>query len=313
MKKSIVIVSLVFGLTACNQDEIARHKSTNDSLVSQLRKTEAESKEKEAAVSDFISSFNEVERNLDSVAARQQILNLQASKSRGDMRSSGKDRINAQIIAINDLMDNNRSTIADLKRKLKGSSRTNSKLKETLATLEAQLQQKDGELADLNEKLNSLSSQIVRLQTSVDTLTALNKSRSNKIEETMISLHTAYYVVGRSTELQAAKVIDRKGGVLGLGKTTQIQSSFDNSKFKRIDFTKITSIVVNSKDVKIVTSHPSDSYKLERDPVKKSLVRTLTITNPERFWSVSRYLVVQGDPIKSSNEVSDAGSANGGL
>lgn len=304
MKRSILVLSLAAGLMSCNQGEVARHKSTNDSLLTVLRQSEVEMKEREASVNEFITSFNEVERNLDSVAARQQILNLQADRSRGDLQAKQKDRINAQISAINDLMESNRATIAELKKKLKGSSRTNAKLKETLATLQSQLQQKDNELAMLNEKLNSLNSQIARLQTSVDSLTAQNNSRSKTIEENTVSMHTAYYIVGRSKDLRAAKLTDRKGGMLGLGKTTKLLSDFDNSKFTRIDYTKITSIEVNSNDVNIVTSHPADSYKLERDEKRKDLIKSIVITNPERFWSVSRYLVVEGDPVNKDKNIS---------
>src|SRR5207253_11489062 len=94
------------------------------------------------------------------------------------------------------------------------------------------------------------------------------------------------------------------GGLLGMGKTSKLSSNFDNSKFTKIDYTQTTVIAVNSDNVKIITSHPTDSYKMENDSKKKGVVRNLVITNPEKFWSASKYLVVEGSPVKVDNSSS---------
>jgi hypothetical protein len=108
-----------------------------------------------------------------------------------------------------------------------------------------------------------------------------------------MAMHTAYYIVGRTKELKESKLIDRKGGLLGLGKTSRLSANVDNTKFTRIDYTQVSNIPVNSTKVKVITSHPSDSYKLEKDAKNKSLVKNLVITNPEKFWATSKYLVIE--------------------
>ena len=47
--------------------------------------------------------------------------------------------------------------------------------------------------------------------------------------------------------------------------------------------------------MKIITSHPSESYTLEKDAAKKDKVKNIVITNPDKFWSASKYLVVVKD------------------
>jgi hypothetical protein len=79
--------------------------------------------------------------------------------------------------------------------------------------------------------------------------------------------------------------------LLGIGKTEQLSANFDNSKFTKIDYTQTTTIAVNSA-MKIVTTHPTDSYTLEKDATDKNKVTNIVITNPEKFWSASKYLVV---------------------
>src|SRR5688572_28015353 len=167
--KKIILIAATALLFSCNQDELDRANHQRDSLMSVVKDQGGNLSEKEASINDFISSFNEVERNLDSVARRQNIILVESDK-KGDIKGSQKERINNNINAINDLMEQNRKTIDELKKKLKGSSRMNAKLKETITTLQNQLAQKDQELAALNEKLTALNAQVTQLQTSMDTL-----------------------------------------------------------------------------------------------------------------------------------------------
>jgi len=305
MKKLLVIATVSLLTGSCNQSELDRANFQRDSLMTALKSRDSDLDKKEETLNEFISSFNEVERNLDSVAKRQQIIIAATDKSNGDLKAAQKERINSQISAINELMENNRRTIADLRKRLSNSGRKNKKLEETVATLTDQLSQKDMELTALNERLNALNAQVAQLQTSVDTLTAQNEANNKTIAENITVLHTAYYIVGKTKELRDAKVIDKKGGLLGIGKTSGLSQDFDQSKFTKIDYTKVTSIPVNSDKVKIITNHPTDSYRLERDSKDKDVVKNMVITNPEKFWSVSKYLVIEGMPKAVDNTLSN--------
>lgn len=57
-----------------------------------------------------------------------------------------------------------------------------------------------------------------------------------------------------------------------------------------IDITKVQSFDINNKNAKVVTNHPSDSYKMEKDA--KGVILKLEITDPTRFWKASKYLVI---------------------
>lgn len=286
MKKYVFIAATALVMSACNQNELTESNRQKDSLMSVVN-------ERDSFINDFISSFNDVERNLDSVAVRQHIIAVNSDKP-GELKPTQKARINAEIASINSLMDQNRKKIAELNRKIKNSSSKNAQLEKMIATLNDQLAKKDIELTDLNAKLNSLNAQVATLETSVDTLMARNGAQSQTIADETMALHTAYFVVGKSNDLQDAKIIDRKGGLLGIGRTSKLSQDFDNSKFTRIDYTVTNNIAINS-DMKIVTSHPTNSYTLEKDTKDNDLVKNIVITNPELFWSASKYLVVIKD------------------
>ena len=60
--------------------------------------------------------------------------------------------------------------------------------------------------------------------------------------------------------------------------------------FTEIDIRTTKEIKLYSKSADVLTSHPAGSYAMEEDD-KGQL--TLKITNPEQFWSISKYLVIQ--------------------
>src|SRR3954466_3888659 len=108
MKKIILVAASALLLVNCNQDELDRANHQRDSLMAIVKDQGGDLSEKESSINDFISSFNEVERNLDSVARRQNIIMVESDKAHGDLKTGQKDRINNNIRAINDLMEQNR-------------------------------------------------------------------------------------------------------------------------------------------------------------------------------------------------------------
>lgn len=291
MKNYLLVAIASLLMWACNLNEKDKLRTELDKAKSDIDSLMTIADERESTVNEFITSFNEVESNLDSVALRQNIILLNANK-KGELVLDQKERINSQVKAINDLMETNRKTIAELNKKLRTSTARNSKFEKTVLLLNEKLAQKELELMNLNERLNALNTQVAQLQLSVDTLNVQHLAQSKNISEKTAELHTAYYLVGKSKELQVSKIIDREGGLLGIGKTSTLSKDFDKSKFTRIDYTKVETISINGDGIKIITSHPSDSYTLEEDSKDKKTVKNLTITNPEKFWSTSKYLVV---------------------
>lgn len=275
-------------LVGCNQSEfeetklkLAQANYENDSL-----RTVAV--EQENTVNEFISFFNKVERNLDSVTINQNIITLNKSEFKKDQ----KQRINEAVSTINSLMNANYNLIGDLKKKLKNSGYKNLQLEKTIAVLNDQLIQKEAELADLKTSLGSTYEQIALLESAVDTLRAENNSKTNDLAATTTALHTSYYVIGKSKELEASNIIDKKGGLLGIGKTAKLGENLDKSSFTKIDYLEMKKIPIWGYGVKIVTSHPTDSYVLEKDFRDKTLFRELVIKDPEEFWGASKYLVI---------------------
>ncbi len=70
-----------------------------------------------------------------------------------------------------------------------------------------------------------------------------------------------------------------------------MKGNFDMSYFTSADRRTLTEIPTHSKKAKIKTSQPADSYSI----VDQGGQKVIKITNPDKFWQLSNFLVVEVD------------------
>jgi uncharacterized coiled-coil protein SlyX len=285
MKKLLFAASLVVALAGCHdyKADIQKLQNEKDALMQA-------STYKDSTINSYMGSMNEIENNLATIEELQSKV-AQDSKG-GELQASQVDRINENIRTINDLMKDNKDKIAALSKKLKSSSTKVAGLEKMLANLQTQVEEKDKQLAELNTKVTDLNTTVEQLNTNVTTLTTENADRQKVIEDQTTKLHTAYYTTGTAKELETKKIITKEGGFLGIGKSKKMTPDVNNSAFTNIDITKTATIPLQAKDAVVLTSHPSDSYTIEHQGKE---VSNLVITNPDKFWEASKYLVVVVD------------------
>ena len=160
-------------------------------------------------------------------------------------------------------------------------------LKKTIENLTKQLAEKDKQLQALREELDSkdihiaeLDETIGNLNTNVNNLTSDNQKKTETINAQDKQLNTAWYVFGTKKELKGQHIIE-DGKVMN--------GNFNRNYFTKVDIRNTTEIKLYSKSAKLLTAHPASSYTLTRDANKQYVLR---ITNPQIFWSTSKYLVV---------------------
>lgn len=265
--------------------EIEKLKAERDSIA-----RFAESKD--STINSFIESLNDIERNLGEVKQKQGIISSTA-KEGAELQGSAKDRINEEINYINELMDENKKKLASLQSKLKKSNTKIASLEKMIEQMTEQLKEKDAEIVGLKEQLAAMNIQITELNTAVNTLKEESAGKTQVIEQQTAKINTAWYAIGTYKELRDNRVVNKEGGFLGLGKKRLLKSDFNQDYFTQIDIQKVTTIPINAKDAKIITNHPTTSYKLNMD--SKKLVKSLTINNPDAFWKSSKYLVITVD------------------
>jgi chromosome segregation ATPase len=205
-----------------------------------------------------------------------------------------KARIGAQMQQIKESMQQNKAKIAELKKLASKKGKANGKLLETIKQLQTEMDEQGTQIQSLQAELEQKNIKITELNTTVDTQTKNIADQQNVMDQQKSTIkgqdtdmNTVWYCVATNKKLQAAKIITAGG----LFKSSKVMNNeFDKNAFTQIDLRNISSIPTNSKRAKILSLHPQNSYRLVIGADKKI---TIEISNPSRFWSVSKYLVVQ--------------------
>ncbi|GAB4203512.1 MAG: hypothetical protein Fur0023_10420 [Bacteroidia bacterium] len=280
MKKLVVIIGMGMLLASCNdKKEEAEKNPVVDSLSNVNTELNSQLSQKEAALQEFIEAFNEIQENINTIKEKEKIVTT--STQSGDVKNK-EESIKEDIQAIYDLLNKNKMKVAALSKKLKDANIKMESLEKMIVNLQAMIDEKDKEIEALKDKVESLNIELSNLQTSYQELAQENEVKTEK-------LYTAYYAVGTAKELKEKGVITKEGGFIGIGKATKLKDDFNKDYFTKIDITKVTVIPISAKSAKVLTNHPSSSYKIVGD---KKHVDRIEITNPDDFWSASKFLVI---------------------
>ena len=279
MKKLFLYLTIAtLGFSACNNNsEEANPLADSLSHVNEGLKIVVS--EKDSSIESFIVAFNEIQENLTEVKAKQKMISTNSSDA--ELKKNMKEQIIDDIQSINDLMDKNKQKISALKAKLAKSNGKVEELEKMITFLTTQVEEKDLEITDLKNQLQ-------RLNIEVTEITAKYEEKAEESNQKTDQLNTAYYAVGTAKELKEKGVLTKEGGFIGLGKTKKLSGDFNKNYFTKIDITQTKSINLNAKKAKLITTHPSTSYKIEG--VKTA--DKLTITNSQEFWGASKYMVI---------------------
>lgn len=274
---AILSASTLF-TTSCTGGAEKEKNPLADSLTGVNGELNGQLSEKEAALQEFVTSFNEIQDNLNAIKEKEKIVSKSAAS--GDVKSK-EEQIKEDIQAIYDLLAKNKNRIGSLTKKLKDSNSKITGLDEMIASLQAQIDAKDAEVADLKTQLEAKNIELSNIQMNLETVEAESTNKTTM-------LNTAYYAMGTSKELKEKNVISKEGGFIGIGKSTKMKTDFNKEYFTKVDISATNSINIGSKKAKIITTHPSSSYKI----VGEKPVERIDILNPTEFWSSSKYLVI---------------------
>jgi predicted RNase H-like nuclease (RuvC/YqgF family) len=280
MKKLLFICMCAMSLVACKQDKA---KGPDPAMAQQRDSLNQIIAQKENELNDMMGTMNEIEEGFREINEAQNRVNL-AKRGEGENRTQ---RIRENIQFIQSTMRQNRELISKLRQQLRESSIKSDQFTRTIENLTKQLEEKDRQLQQLRAELDAkdihiteLDEKIAGLNTDVNNLTAESSEKSNKISNQDKQLHTAWFVFGTKSEL-------KEQNILVDGKV--LQSNFNKDYFTKIDIRVDKEIKLYSRSAKVLTTHPSSSYTLQRDANKQYVLR---ITNPQTFWGTSKYLVV---------------------
>lgn len=287
MKKVLFFAAAcAIALTACNDNkkELASHLAQTDSLQSIIAARDNE-------INDLMGTMNEIQKGFMEISEAENRVTIAKAGEGAD--KAAKIRQDIQFIA--QRMKENRELIKKLQQQLRETGFKGDQMQQMIEGLNAQLVEKDKQLQELREELdrkdihiteldetiNNLNDDVTNLNKNVDDLTKENTQKTQTISTQDKQLNTAWFVFGTKNEL-------KEQGILADGKV--LQGNFNKNYFTKIDIRVDKEIKLYSKNVKMLTAHPSGSYTLTKDTKGQFILR---ITDPQTFWSTSKYLVVQ--------------------
>ncbi|MCM1450014.1 MAG: hypothetical protein NC082_06700 [Clostridiales bacterium] len=285
---TIPALSLVI-LASCSGEKTQPQQSTEETL----KLTQSELAQAIADQDSLLTLMNDISAGMTQIKELEKILATPSSVN--SEIPDNRQQIKDDIIAIQNELQSRRDRLDALEKKLRNSQNQNSTLKKSIETLRAQINDQENTISTLRESLAKANIHIEKLTHNVDSLAStvaiVNQEREEIENQNALlanELATCYYALGNKTELKDHKLIETGF----LRKTKVMPNDFETTYFTKADKRTLSLLPLHSKKAKVLTNQPSDSYSIEED---QQGVKSLRITNPDRFWSVSNFLIIQID------------------
>lgn len=273
---ALLIVCSVFLSCTKNASESGDQPVAEQSDLASLR---AELAQKDSTINTFMASMNTIEENLIVIKEKQKLVSVKSADV--ELQKTQPELIVEDIASINQLLEKNRQTIASLNDKLKQANLKGEEMQKFIDRLTKQVEEKDQEIL-------ALRSELEKKNVALKTLFSEYNDRIQDLGDQQRVINTAYYAFGTLKELKEKGVLTKEGGFIGMNKQVRLSDQMNKSYFTKIDITEFTELSLASKKAKLITSHPAGSYQLSGEKTAMKL----SISNPEEFWSISKYLVI---------------------
>lgn len=287
MKKSFILIGVgALMLASCSGNS---QKLAEDSA--RIAELSADYAEANSFNDSLMLLMGDIYTGLDSINMQEGLLYNMGAGESVDRRAE----IRQNLANIKARLASNRELLDVMEAKLRASGNKNSVLAKTIEQLKDRIAKQDDKIAQLENDLanarveiDSLNNQVSRGRENLAAETAAREQAQAEAVAAQNAANTVYYAIGTSKELKKNGLLSKKF----LGQTKVLKGDFNESYFTKADKRSLSVIPTGGKKVKIWTNMPEDSYQLldNADGTK-----TLKITNPKEFWSLTPFLIIQVD------------------
>lgn len=278
MKKTLTILSVAlvaFMLSSC----VEKSKKYQQ-LLAEKNAAVVENQNIEKEYNAALGIINDVENNLSAIRDAEGLMLI---KNEG---TSQRDQLNSELIQIKESMAKNRARLDSLSNALNKTNKDRSYLRNTIKKLQEQIAEKEQVIAQMQEQIaqkdkeiEGLNTQVSNLNKDLKDINAKSDEQSRLIADQILEMNKVYYIGAKKKELKEKGILTSK---------YILRDKVPTQAFTQVDKREVKEITFDAKKVKVMSSHPINSYTL----VKKDKQVIMQITNPEQFWSVTKYLVV---------------------
>lgn len=284
----IAVVGIIIAYTQYDQKNAFIEKSEMDKVAQEKL---------------VMESYDRIEANLAKITEHEAMIKQDMAGEENTSNLAPEERIQYEIQMIEQLINENNEIIARLNQqisekdsRLAGYEKTVRDLKSKVTEYHAMVDQLVADKEALQRNLDetaqardNLQAEVVNLNDEVAQKSTVISDQNQLLLEKERNLHTAYYTVGSYKTLRDRNIVDKEGGFLGINTVKTLGNDLDPSKFKEIDWREVSEIPVDAKRCEVITDQDPSTYTMVYENDKVSSIK---ITNPDKFWGKSKYLVV---------------------
>lgn len=242
---------------------------------------------RDSLIGEMTLSFDDIEKNIALMDEREKVLGQSAD---GELNMDKRQKMVRDLQLMNGLMQESRDRIADLTKRLDKSKIEAGGLRKKLKDLDLMLASRDSSIAGLKDELLARDFKIEQVNEQLTAIELEVAKREAIIEQQTNQINTAWYAIGTAKELEERGLVTKSGGFIGLGKQSAISEGATASQFKEVDVRETKRVSLEGKKANLVTEHPKNSYTIVEEG---DHLAYLEIKDPDAFWRLSKYMVVE--------------------
>ena len=275
-KLSGVTLMALLLLTACGGKT---DTSALEQTIDSLRQANQQQQNSLQEMTTFVTTMSD---GMNAIAQQE---NMIFNNGGNEGTSLDKEQLKSHLETLANTLTEQRSKIKALTDSLKARGADLSKMQGLIDNLTRQLEEKDKVIAQLRQDVEQKNFSIADLQKKLNVAmagSAQYEQRAAKAEKELATITSAYVLMGTKEALLDGGYIDKRKHV-----QTETMPKGD---FTKVNIYQFTELDIPTRSPKLLTDHPRKSYSIEKIDKEN---RKLVITNPQLFWSSSRYLIIQ--------------------
>lgn len=269
----LAVLAIIFGVMWSSASKKSKGLEQKNTELQQLYDTST------ATIGEIQSSLDIFDKELmDSIGT--------ASEIGGSTPAEIITRARAKIDEYKKRISELESRLASSKSQLASIQAVVNKLKKSVADKEKIVAELEGRVSNLSQTLDT---ERQTAQTEISKRDSQIRDKDTEIANQTRESNRLFFAVGTRKQLRESGIIERKGGLLGIGKVSTVKDA-DLTKFSEFNLldTQEVTFPVTKKGYSILSSHVAASYEVTREGDQY----VLKVTDPNSFRK-QKLLVVE--------------------
>ncbi|MFA7543678.1 MAG: hypothetical protein WCY84_04820 [Candidatus Cloacimonadaceae bacterium] len=277
----LAILAIVFGVLWMNSSkEIKDYKLSNEELQSLYDNATV-------TIGEIQSNLEVLDQDLSGQLFTQNEIPGATPEDKRERLVNTINTMRGQIEADKKKISALEAQLANSKTQLKG-------VQDVVARLRTSIEEKERIMDELQERMGMLTENMEEerriTQREIAILEQISQQKDKQLQQAEYSESYIYYVVGTRKQLMDQGIVDRKGGLLGIGKVTTVTKNLKLERFSEINLKNTNEIrfPITKKGYSILSNHLATTYEVSKEGGEM----LLRITDPDNFRK-QKFLVIE--------------------